>query len=226
MLRDLFYLFFPSHCASCDRTLLKNEHIICLRCRHELPVTNYHFLNVEKIEKVFYGRIPITNATALLSFHKDGLVQNLIHNLKYRGQENIGKVLGNWLGSELKQISAYQEIDIIIPVPIHRKRMKERGYNQVAKFGQEIAKHLHADYIDFILKKKSNTFKQSKKNRQTRWENTQGSFIIENQNLLQDKHILLVDDIITTGATLESCALLLLQIPNIKISIATMAITE
>ncbi len=226
MLRDLLYLFFPSYCSACDNTLFKNEQVICTRCRHELPLTHYHHLNVKKIEKVFYGRIPVINATALFSFQKESLVQNLIHNLKYRGQENIGVTLGQWLGSELQQIPNYQEIDIIIPVPIHKKRLAERGYNQVTKFGKEIATKLDAIYIDSVLKKKLHTSKQSKRKRLTRWKNAFETFEIKNGNLLENKHILIVDDIITTGATLEACAQVLLTIPNIKISIATMAITE
>ncbi|MBW1295848.1 ComF family protein [Aquimarina litoralis] len=226
MLSDLAYLFYPIYCAACDSPLYKNEKIFCTSCRHELPLGNFHKVNAKKIEKVFYGRAKIENATSLLVFEKDSLVQNLIHNLKYRGQQEIGKELGIWLGHELTQSDAYQNIDIIIPVPLHPKRLKERGYNQVAKFGQEIAKQLQADYIDFVLKKNSYNEKQSKKNRLSRWSNTSETFGIQNESILINKHILLVDDIVTTGATLEACIQVLKSIPSIKISIATMAITQ
>ncbi|AXT57062.1 ComF family protein [Aquimarina sp. AD1] len=225
MLSDLAYLFYPIYCAACDNPLYKNERILCTSCRHKLPLGNFHKVNAKKIEKVFYGRAKIENATSLLVFEKDSLVQNLIHNLKYRGREEIGKELGVWLGQELSQSSVYQNIDTIIPVPLHPKRLRERGFNQVEKFGQEIAEKLNAEYVDFVLKKNSYNKKQSKNSRLTRWINTSETFGIQNESLLTNKHILIVDDIVTTGATLEACIQVLKSIPGIKISIATMAIT-
>ncbi|WP_299182462.1 ComF family protein [uncultured Aquimarina sp.] len=225
MLSDLAYLFYPIYCAACDNPLYKNERILCTSCRHKLPLGNFHKVNAKKIEKVFYGRAKIENATSLLLFEKDSLVQNLIHNLKYRGREEIGKELGVWLGQELSQSPVYQNIDTVIPVPLHPKRLRERGFNQVEKFGQEIAEKLNAEYVDFVLKKNSYNKKQSKNSRLTRWINTSETFGIQNESLLANKHILIVDDIVTTGATLEACIQVLKSIPGIKISIATMAIT-
>ncbi len=226
MLRDLAYLFFPIYCAACSSPLYKNERLLCTSCRHELPLGNFHNVNAKKIEKVFYGRAKIENAISLFVFHKDSLVQNLIHNLKYRGREEIGTELGQWLGSDMCQIPEYQLIDIVIPVPLHEKRLQERGYNQVEKFGIEIAKKLNIKYIDSVLKKKSYNKKQSKHGRLNRWINTFETFGVENESLLVNKHILLIDDIVTTGATIEACIHELTTIPGIKISIATMAITE
>lgn len=225
MLSDLAYLFFPIYCAACDSPLYKNEKVLCSSCRHKLPLGNFHKVNAKKIEKVFYGRAKIENATSLFVFEKDSLVQNLMHNLKYRGQQEIGKELGIWLGHELQESDAYKNINAIIPVPLHPKRLRERGYNQVEKFGREIATQLQADYIDIVLRKNSYNEKQSKKNHFSRWSNTSETFAIENESLLIDKHILIVDDIVTTGATLEACIQVLKSIPGIKISIATMAIT-
>ncbi|WP_298319753.1 ComF family protein [uncultured Aquimarina sp.] len=225
MLSDLAYLFYPIFCSACDNPLHKNERILCTSCRHRLPLGNFHKVNAKKIEKVFYGRAKVENATSLLVFEKDSLVQNLIHNLKYRGREEIGKELGIWLGGELNQLSDYQCIDSVIPVPLHPKRLRERGFNQVEKFGREIAKKLDAEYIDIVLKKNSYNEKQSKNSRLTRWINTSETFGIQNESLLINKHILIVDDIVTTGATIEACIQVLKSIPGIKISIATMAIT-
>ncbi len=226
MLRDLAYLFFPIYCAACDKPLYKNERLLCTTCRHILPLSNFHNVNAKKIEKVFYGRIKIENATSLFVFQKHGLVQNLIHNLKYRGREEIGIEIGRWLAEEISQNSDYQSIDAIIPVPLHKKRLRERGYNQVETFGVEIAKKLNVKYIDSVLKKNSYTSKQSKRGKLSRWVNTSETFGIQNESLLKNKHILLVDDIVTTGATIEACVNTLKTIPGIKISIATMAITE
>ncbi|WP_281988917.1 ComF family protein [Aquimarina aggregata] len=226
MLRDLAYLFYPVYCAACDSPLYKNERLLCTSCRHELPLSNFHNVNAKKIEKVFYGRVKVENTCSLFIFRKDSLVQNLIHNLKYKGREEIGKELGKWLGDELIQKPDYQDIDFVIPVPLHKKRYRERGYNQVAKFGIEIAKKLEITYLDTVLKKKSYNKKQSKRERLRRWDNTSETFSIENESLLKNKHILLVDDIITTGATIEACIQALKVIPGIKISVAAMAITE
>ncbi len=226
MLRDIIYLFYPKYCAACDTPIYKNERVICTTCRHVLPLGNFHNVNAKKIEKVFYGCAKIENATSLLVFQKDNLVQKLIHNLKYRGREEIGEELGKWLGQELSQINEYKVIDIVVPVPLHKKRLRERGYNQVETFGIEIAKKLEAVYIDSVLKKKSYNKKQSKRDRSNRWINTVETFEVQNESLLCNKHILLVDDIVTTGATIESCADVLKSIPGIKISVATMALTE
>ncbi len=226
MLRDLAYLFYPIYCAACDGPLHKNERLLCTSCRHELPLGNFHNVNAKKIEKVFYGRVKIENATSLFVFQKDGLVQNLIHNLKFRGREEIGRELGKWLGEEISQNSDYQYIDVVVPVPLHKKRLRERGYNQVEKFGIEIAELLNAKYIDSVLKKNSHNKKQSKRERNNRWINTSETFGIQNESLLENKHVLLVDDIITTGATIEACVNALKAIPGIKISIAAMAIAE
>lgn len=224
MIKPLLNLFFPKICYACLNTLDDNEDTICVDCRNNLPVTNFHFDNNEAVKKVFYGRANVENGTALFRFEKKGLVQQLIHGLKYKGYENIGFVLGNWLGNELNETNAYKDIDIVIPVPLHKNKLKKRGYNQVAKFGQQIAKALNAHYIDDVLIKVTNNKSQSTKGRLARWMNDEELFAIENNVSIKNKHILLVDDIITTGATLEACVNILNQAKSIKISIATMAI--
>ncbi|KAB1068356.1 ComF family protein [Tamlana haliotis] len=226
MLNHLVDLFFPKICAACQLQLPDNVETICLDCRHDLPVTNFHFTHDKSVKKVLYGRTKLENATALFRFDKKSPVQELIHNLKYRDQENIGKVLGDWLGSELQTIEAYQHIDLVIPVPLHKKKLKKRGYNQVSKFGEQIAKALHASYREDLLLKISSSESQAHKKRFARWQNNSEQFTLNYLEGLENKHILLVDDIITTGATLESCATVLNQAKNIKISIATMAIAS
>ena len=224
MLKSIINLFFPKVCNACNNLL--NDHVdsICLDCRHDLPVTNFHFDNNDSVMKVLYGRAEIENGTALFRFEKKGKVQHLIHNLKYKDIEHIGFILGDWLGGELKTLEAYNNIDIVIPVPLHKNKLKIRGYNQVAKFGQQIAKALQAEYIDDVLLKITNTKSQVNKKRFARWNNNEELFTLENQSKIENKHILIVDDLITTGATLEACISVLNQSKNIKISIATMAI--
>ena len=210
----------------CNAILSDNEEFICTSCRHKLPLTNFHLNDDTSIEKIFYGRVQIENATSLLRFQKKGIVQNLLHNLKYRKQEKIGKYLGSWLGHQLKNLDKYQSIDAVVPVPIHKMKLRKRGYNQVSKFGREIADILKTDYIDDVLIKTSSTKTQVFKKRLSRWQDSNDMLSLKNKHKISGKHILLVDDIITTGSTLEACSNVLLQAPDIKISIATMAITE
>jgi len=224
MLNAVVNLFFPKVCYTCYNTLLDFESYVCTKCRHDLPVTNFHFDNSDVVEKVFYGRVKVEHATSLLRFEKKGIVQQLIHNLKYKGYEDIGVFLGEWLGNDLKNIEAYKDIDIIIPVPLHKNKLKKRGYNQVDKFAKEIAKALSVEYNDKTLIKITNTKSQVTKKRFARWQITNELFAIEHTDQIENKHILLVDDIITTGATLESCINVLKTAKNVKISIATMAI--
>jgi ComF family protein len=224
MFKSVLNIFFPKVCYACLGALGDHEDTICVDCRHDLPVTNFHFDNNDAVEKVLYGRAKIENGTALFRFEKKGIVQQLIHGLKYKGYENIGFVLGNWLGAELQELENYKDIDIVIPVPLHKKKLLSRGFNQVEKFGQQIAEALEADYIDNVLVKISNTKSQTKKGRIARWINSEELFSLNNKESIENKHILIVDDLITTGATLEACILILNQAKNIKISIATMAI--
>ena len=226
MIKNLLNLFFPKICYACNHLLGDNEKQICTECRHNLPVTNYHFEGDDTLEKVFYGRIKIEHATALLKFQKKGSVQQLLHNLKYRGFETISTVLGKWLGHELKDTNIYEGIDIVIPVPLHKNKLKKRGYNQVAKFGEEIAKSLDADYVDDVLVKTTATSTQVFKKRFARWNEANEVFSIQNFDKINGKHILLVDDIVTTGATIEACANQLQKANGVKISVATMAIAE
>ncbi|MEC3906613.1 phosphoribosyltransferase family protein [Tamlana sp. 2201CG12-4] len=224
MFKSLVNLFFPKVCHACMSLLNDREDTICLNCRHDLPITNFHFENNQSVPKVLYGRSKIENGTALFRFEKKGIVQQLIHNLKYKNHEHIGFVLGNWLGGELKTIDAYKTIDVVIPVPLHKNKLKKRGYNQVAKFGQQIAEALDAGYVDDVLLKVTNTKSQVTKKRFARWGDNTELFTIDNPHIIESKHILLVDDIITTGATIEACITALNEVKNIKISVATMAI--
>ncbi len=226
MFHDLINLFFPQSCVICEEILSKNEHLICTNCLHELPVTNYHLDNENPVKKVFYGRIDIENATSFLLFHKKSNVQTLIHQLKYKGNKEISSYLGAWAGSTLSQFEDYQNIDLIIPVPLHKKKLKSRGFNQVEGFGKELAKALQAEYMDEVLLKKSFTSTQTLKTRFARWNNMEETFVLENAEQIKNKHILLVDDLITTGATIEACANVLKASPGVKISVVSMAFTE
>ena len=216
-------LLFPRVCSACKEILSKHEKVLCLQCRHDLPLASHHLTGNPAMKDIFYGRFAVENATAIFQFQKKGITQELMHNLKYRGQKQISNFFGSWLGSELSEIREYNNIDLVIPVPLHKQKLKKRGYNQVEGFGKEIAKALKIDYCDNVLIKVSKTSSQVFKQRLTRF-NSEEIFAIQNTEIIMNKHILLVDDIVTTGATLENCASQLLKESNVKISLATMSI--
>lgn len=226
MLQSLINLFFPKACAGCDSILLTNEKVICTECRHNAPLTNFHkYPNNEAFLK-FYGRLDIEFASALLYFQKKGIVQELIHKLKYKGHQEIGEIIGYWYAEELKDIEILKSIDYIIPVPIHKKRLKERGYNQVTTFGNALSETMNIPVLNLILVRDKYTKSQTKKNRIGRNEVVEQIFSLTATNEYKNKHFLLVDDVITTGATLESCGREVLKIEGAKLSIVCMAMTK
>ena len=191
-----------------------------------MPLTQYHLDSKNQAVKKFYGKIEIEYASALLYFNKKGIVQELIHNLKYKGHEEIGTVLGNWYIEDLKELKLENAFDIVIPVPLHPRKLKERGYNQVSTFGKTLANGLNLKYDDTILFRKKYSKTQSKKNLLGRSENIENIFDIHSIEENQNKHFLIVDDVLTTGATLEACSRALQKIPGAKISIVCMAIAN
>lgn len=216
-------LLFPKVCNGCKTMLLKTEEVICTQCRHSLPIISHHISGNDSMKQLFYGKFLVENATALIKFQKRGITQELLHNLKYRDKQNISSFFGKWLGEELANQPNYQSIDIVIPVPLHKQKLKKRGYNQVEGFGVEIARALKIPYNDTILVKESKTKSQVFKQRLTRFQ-TEAIFKIHHPELLNNKHVLLVDDIVTTGATLENCALQIFKSDQVKLSLATIAI--
>jgi len=191
-----------------------------------MPLTQYHLDPKNQAVKKFYGKIDIQFASTFLYFNKKGMVQELIHNLKYKGHEEIGTVLGNWYAEDLKEIQLEIPFDVVIPVPLHPKKFKERGYNQVMTFGKALAEGLKIPYNDSVLYRKKYSKTQSKKNLLGRSENIENIFdaVLTEEN--QNKHFLIVDDVLTTGATLEACSRALLKIPGTKISIVCMAMAN
>jgi ComF family protein len=226
MLNSVLNLFFPKICSGCEGLLLQNETVICIQCRHDLPLTNHH-LNLEnEMFKKFYGRIPILYASSLFYFNKKGIVQELIHNLKYRGHQEIGQTLGNWYAEDLKNIANLKTVDYIIPVPLHKQKLKERGYNQLTTFGETLSRNLGIPYNSTILIRNSYAKTQSKKNLEGRIEGMDAVFEAVFLEEYHNKHFLLLDDVITTGATLESCCRALEKIPNARISIVCIAMAQ
>lgn len=223
MLKSLLNLLYPETCSGCNGLLLEGEPVICTQCRHDMPFTQHHLIPENETFKRFYGRLPLEHASAMVYFHKQGMVQELIHNLKYRGKENVGELMGQWYAYDLKNTAALKTVTDIIPVPLHPKKLRERGYNQVAGFGRAIAEGIGADYNERILQRTTYTKTQTKKNLAARAEIVGTAFDVAFTDADHNKHFLLVDDVITTGATLEACGRALLKVPGAKLSIVTIA---
>ncbi|WP_435623785.1 ComF family protein [Flagellimonas sp.] len=226
IINDINNILLPKVCFGCNARLSRGEQVLCTVCRHELPLTDYNFTEENAVDRIFYGRIPIKKASSFLFFTKNGVVKNLLHFLKYKKQEKIGGFFGDWYGSLLKEEKSLQNVDVVVPVPLHPKKEKKRTYNQVSLFAQHIAEHLEADFAPDLLIRKKNTKTQTKKDRQSRWESIQDAFDLVDPKSRGYTHVLLLDDVITTGATVEACARKLTQIPGVEISVASIAVVD
>lgn len=223
---DFLNLFFPNLCQACGKSLVRHENIMCLSCLHKLPKTNFEKHEDNPISRIFWGRANIHAATSFLFFNKGGNVQKLIHQLKYKGNVETGRYLGELLGNDLKKSSLFNSINLIIPVPLHKKKLHKRGFNQSEIIAEGISKAMHVPVNTDILHRLEHTKTQTKKTRYTRWENVKGKFGVVGHKNLTGKHILLIDDVLTTGATLESCAQTLLEVQETTVSMATLAYAQ
>ena len=223
---DLLSLFFPELCTACGKNLFKNEVVICTTCIYNLPKTDFHLDDENRVARQLWGRFPFVQAISYLFFQKGGKVQSLMHQLKYNNSPQTGFRMGELYGYELKRSVSFKQPDLIIPVPLHSKRLKKRGYNQSEHIANGLGSILNVQVIVNNLQRFEATDTQTKKNRFARYENLKGAFQIKNPVEFISKHILLVDDVVTTGATLEACSLELLKINGVSISIATIAFAE
>lgn len=221
---DLVQLLFPKLCNACGKTLVKTEHMLCLTCLYDLPYTDFHSVNDNQAARQFWGRIPCIYVVAMLYFKKGTRVQQILHNLKYRSKPELGVLLGKMLGQNMQKGMPTQ-IDFIIPVPLHWKKEKIRGYNQSFCIAEGLGTQLNLRVLSGVLLKGKATSSQTKKGRFSRYENLKSAFRIKDEALINDKHILLVDDVITSGATLEACATVLIAAGIKSISIAAVAYT-
>jgi ComF family protein len=225
-LADFVSLLFPQLCPACGESLVDGEPVICTGCRFTLPYTNFHLQPDNIVARQFWGKLDLQGAYALYYFVKGGKVQNLMHHFKYKGIQQIGNLLGNIAGEQLVKSAVFNSVDVIIPVPLHKSRLKERGYNQSICFADGLAQKLNKVVDNDNLVRVKSTETQTHKSRFLRFENMQEVFAVVNPERLKNKHILLVDDVITTGSTLEACGVKLLKIEGVKLSIATIAYAE
>jgi len=225
-LADFVSLLFPELCPACGENLVAGEHIICTDCLYSLPMTNFHQQSNNIVAQQFWGKLPLQGAYALYYFAKGGKIQNLMHHFKYKGMHQIGNILGEIAGRQLMESPIFTSAEIIIPVPLHNSRLKKRGYNQSACFAHGLASKLDAGVDEDNLIRAHATETQTRKSRFLRFENMQEVFKVQYPERLEGKHILLVDDVITTGSTLEACGAELLKVDGVKLSIATIAYAE
>ena len=225
-LSDVLELFFPSLCICCGERLIPHEKYVCFSCWSDLPVTNFHKDKENKVAQLLWGRTKIENATAFFSYKKGSRYQQILHFTKYKGLKELGYETGKKFGFALQQSKDFKRVDVIVPVPLHPKKRKKRGYNQSFWIAKGIADALNKPIIAENLFRKTYTSTQTRKNRFERWMNVEGIFEIKDSKEFENIHVLLVDDVITTGSTLEACAFPLLQIAETKVSIATLAYAD
>lgn len=223
---DFISLFYPRYCLACDQGLAKGEETVCSACMLELPRTHYHTDSENALVNRLQGRVPLQFAVAFFLFRKRGKVQRLLHQLKYNNHPEVGDILGQVYGEELRQHYFDQRIDLIIPVPLHVSRKRKRGYNQSAEFGKGLSKSLNKPCHEDVLVRITKTETQTKKTKLRRWQNVKEVFHVAKPEQLQQQNVLLVDDVITTGATIEACAQMLLTAGCKTVSVASIAYTD
>jgi len=223
---DFLNLLFPDSCNACGGELYHGERLLCLHCLYDLPFTDFQYYADNAVAKLFWGRIRCDQAMAMLYFRKATRVQKLVHQIKYKAKTDLGFKLGTMLGERLLKSSFYHHAQLIIPVPLHERKERSRGYNQCKCIADGIAFVLQIPVNTSALVRRINTNSQTKKTRYNRYENMRSVFQVTKQQEVAGKHIILIDDVITTGATLEACGQVLLDAGVSKLSIVALAFTE
>jgi len=224
-LDNFLHLFYPHNCEGCGTDILSDEHFLCIRCLHRLPETRFFLSPANPVEKLFYGRLPVTHAAAAYYFTKDSLLQHLLIQLKYKGNKEAGYFLGRMMGYSLIKTDRFKDIDVLVPLPLNVKKEHIRGYNQAALICKGIAEVWHKPVLKEAVARTRFTETQTRQNRTSRWQNMEGVFAVTDKSALQNKHILLIDDVITTGATLEACGSAILGVEGVALSIVAAAYT-
>jgi ComF family protein len=219
---SILHFLFPHICEGCGTDILNAEHFICVQCLNSLPLTDYHLHPNNPVEKVFWGRLPLVSATSQYYFTKHSLIQRLMHQVKYKGNKELAFYLGKIMGQQLASSNRFIYADGLIPLPLYPDREKKRGFNQATLLSEGIASVLKKPVLNHVVSRAIHTETQTRKNRIERWQNIEKGFALIHGEAIENKHVILVDDVITTGATLEACGRVLLQAENARLSIASL----
>ena len=220
---SLLQVVFPHVCDGCGSDLLSIESRLCIRCLSSLPETNFEIHPNNPVEKMFWGRVPIVNASSHLYFTKESLVQHLMHQIKYKGNKDLGLQLGRLMGIAIRSAERFNGVEALIPLPLFPSKEKRRGYNQSTVLCEGMSEILSLPVLNNVISRPQHTETQTKKGRIERWRNIEGKFKLKDPDMIRNKQLLLVDDVVTTGATLEACALELLKAGGVHLSIATLS---
>ncbi|MFZ1705680.1 MAG: phosphoribosyltransferase family protein [Saprospiraceae bacterium] len=223
LLWDLKNVMFPDICPGCEENILPKSRLLCTECLMQLPFTDHFDIAENKVAAHFYGRLPLRSAAGLLYFQEGGFVQDILHSFKYKGNKNVGRVMGQLAGEKLLLSAHFRHIDVIIPVPLHPDKEYVRGYNQSLVFAEGISTVTKIPTLAKVLTKPKKNESQTGKNRVARVKNVSETYALNSMDYIRGKHVLLVDDVVTTGATLEACGLLLCQASPASISVLTIA---
>lgn len=225
-LSSFLSLLFPRCCIVCGSPLAKGEECLCTMCNIELPRTNYHLRKDNPVEQLFWGKIPLERATSFFFYRKGSDFRQILHQLKYGGQKEIGAIMGRYMAAELLESGFFGGVDMILPVPLHKKKQQARGYNQSEWISRGVAAVTGIPIDTESVIRRKNTETQTRKSSLERWENVEGIFELHHAESLVGKHILIIDDVLTTGATTVACASCLTKVEGIQISVLTLAMAE
>ncbi len=225
-IKDSFlHLLFPHVCTGCGNDILNEETVLCMRCIDAMPETNFEIHPNNPVEKTFWGRLPLVGATAQFYFTKESLMQHLMHQFKYKGDKDLGFQLGRIMGEQILKSGRFP-VDALIPLPLFPAKQKRRGYNQATVLCEGMAAAMHIPVLDKAITRPQHTETQTKKGRIERWKNMEGKFILSEPEAIKNKHLLLVDDVVTTGATFEACGNELLKAENVTLSLASLCVAS
>jgi len=225
LFKGLISLFYPRLCVACGKVLHEKEQFFCLNCFQNLPETNFHLFDDNPLIYTFMGRVNVVNVASLLFYKKGNMTQNILRDLKYKGNKELGRFLGQYYGKKLIEHDAYKKMEVIIPIPLHTKKLKKRGYNQSEWIAMGLSETMGIPYNTTALVRTSFTETQTKKSRIDRWENVKNVFHVADENSIKGKHILVCDDVLTTGATMEAAIKQLLEVENTTVSVVTLGTT-
>ncbi len=225
-LKDVFHLMYPDVCAACGHVLVRHEQCVCLSCLHAFPQTGFHTYTGNEVEKLFWGKVAVERGTAFFFYEKDSALQRAFYCLKYRGEKHIGHVLGKHAGAVLADSAFFDDVDLIVPVPLHPKKQARRGYNQSEWIGRGLSEMLKKPMETQALVREVENESQTKKSVFERYKNMEHAFAVSQPHVFAGKHVLLVDDVLTTGSTMEACIQALLQVPGVKVSVFALAVAH